>query len=177
MGPPLPPPAAGTRGRAGPWVGLSQRDRSSSANKRRRVDDGHDEVTAANTNEASTASGPRDRQPSKTRKFLVGTLNTNDKAERKMKSPSADIFIYGVHRETTEEDISNDLRESDIIVDVKDIVKKSKPEAGLNSFKISIKAEDLKKALNPEIWPMRVKVREYIYYSKRTLNGRGQGGQ
>ena len=90
-----------------------------------------------------------------------------------MKSPPADIFIYGVHLETSEEDISNDLKESDIIVDVKDIVKKSKPEAGLNSFKISVKAEDLKKALNPEIWPMRVKVREYIYYSKKPQNSRG----
>jgi hypothetical protein len=40
------------------------------------------------------------------------------------------VFIVRLH--ATEEDISNDLRESDIIVDVKDIVKKTKPGAGLN---------------------------------------------
>ena len=30
-----------------------------------------------------------------------------------------------------------------------------------------MKAEDLQKALDPSVWPMRVKVREYIYYAKR----------
>ena len=64
-------------------------------------------------------------------------------------------------------------------------MKKSKPEAGLNSYKISVKAEDLQKALDPSIWPMRVKVREYIYYSRRVprpgqsgdQHGQGQRGQ
>ena len=92
-----------------------------------------------------------------------------------MRSPPADIFIYGVHKETTEEDIVADLKESDIIVNVRDVVKKSKPEAGLNSFKISVKAQDLQKALNPAIWPMRVKVREYIYYKRKPDSDRGSG--
>ena len=53
-------------------------------------------------------------------------------------------------------------------------MKKSKDEAFLTSYKISVKAEDLLKALNPAIWPMRVKVREFIHYSRRP--GRvGQG--
>ena len=101
-----------------------------------------------------------------------------------MKSPPADIFIYGVHPDTTEEDIVNDLKDSDILIDAKDIIKKSKPEAALNSFKISVKAEDLLKALDPSIWPMRVKVREYIYYSRKIPRHqqqehqeRGQQGQ
>ena len=45
--------------------------------------------------------------------------------------------------------------------------KKSKPEAYLVSYKIRVKAEDLQVALNPSVWPLRVKVREFINYSKR----------
>ena len=33
---------------------------------------------------------------------------------------------------------------------------------------ISVKAEDLQRALNPEVWPLRVKVREFIYYSRKS---------
>ena len=32
---------------------------------------------------------------------------------------------------------------------------------------ISVKAEDLQKALDPSAWPLRVKVREFINYSRR----------
>ena len=42
-----------------------------------------------------------------------------------MRSPPADIFIYGVHQDTTEEDIVNDLSENGIVIAVKDIMKKS----------------------------------------------------
>ena len=87
---------------------------------------------------------------------------------RKMRSPPADIFIYGVHPDTSEEDIVNDLAESNIMVEVKEVILKSKPEAFLKSFKISVKAEDLQKAFDPSIWPLRVKVREFIYYSKKS---------
>ena len=47
------------------------------------------------------------------------------------------------------------------------MIKKSKDGAALLSFKISVRADDLRKALDPTIWPLRVKVREYIYYPKK----------
>ena len=95
-----------------------------------------------------------------------------------MRSPPADIFVYGVHPLTSVEDIVADLAESDVKIEVTDIFPKSKAEAFLKSFRISVKAEDLQKALNPAIWPLRVKVREYIYYSKRNLRqGEGNGQQ
>ena len=84
-----------------------------------------------------------------------------------MKSPPADIFVWGVHPETTPDDIVNDLATSGIIITNKDIQKKSKAEATLNSFKISIPAADFEKALNPELWPLRVRVCEYFYNSKK----------
>ena len=69
----------------------------------------------------------------------------------------------------------NDLAASDIHIEVKDIEKKSREEAFLVSYKINIPADKLEKALNPEIWPLRVKVREFIYY-KRKPQSRQQGG-
>ena len=83
------------------------------------------------------------------------------------RSPPADIFVWGVHPDTTKEDIVADLADSSIIITENDIEKKSKNEAFLVSYKIRVKAEDLQKALNPAIWPLRVKVREYVYYSNK----------
>ena len=65
------------------------------------------------------------------------------------------------------DDIVNDLASSGIIITARDILKKSKDDATLNSYKISIPAADFQKALNPEIWPLRVRVREYFYNSKK----------
>ena len=116
MGPPPAPPAS--RGRSSvPTFGQSngvginyRRDRSQSSNKRPRV-----EEEETNTIPETNNLEPRSRSQSKARKFLIGTLNTKEAAGRKMKSPPADIFIYGVHPETTVEDIVNDLEESDIL--------------------------------------------------------------
>ena len=129
------------------------RDRSNS--KRRRVEDSSNDEKSVRER-----SGSQSRQ----RKFVVGTSNQSG---RKMRSPPADIFVYGVHPDTTPDDIVQDLACCDIIIKPEDIVKKSKDEAFLTSYKISVKAEDLQKALNPSIWPLRVKVREFIHYSRR----------
>ena len=87
-----------------------------------------------------------------------------------MKSPPADIFVWGVHKETSKEDIKNDLAASDIKVEIKDIIKKSHDDAHVCSYKISVAAEDLEKALCPEIWPLRVKVREFVHFTKKNNN-------
>ena len=97
-----------------------------------------------------------------------------------MRSPPADIFIYGVHPDTTPDDIVQDLACSDIIIRVQDIQIKSREEAYLKSYKISVKAEDLQKALDPSVWPLRVKVREFIHYSRKPAanqryDGHGHG--
>ena len=95
-----------------------------------------------------------------------------------MRSPPADIFVYGVHPATTKEDIVLDLAESGIVITEQCITKKSKDDAPLNSYRISVKAEDLDKALDPSVWPLRVKVREFIHYSKKNIRaGDNQGAQ
>jgi hypothetical protein len=101
------------------------------------------------------------------KKCVVGTSNNALQTTRKMRSPPADIFVWGIHPDTSLPDIVADLAESGIIIQERDIEKKSKEEAYLVSYKIRLKAEDLQKALEPSVWPLRVKVREFIYYSRR----------
>ena len=48
----------------------------------------------------------------------------------------------------------------------------------ISRIQISIKAEDLEVALDPNVWPLRVKVREFIHYSRRPgASQRGGGGR
>ena len=51
----------------------------------------------------------------------------------------------------------------------------SKPNEASNviSFKISVPAEDLEKALDPTVWPLRICVREFIHYRKRYSDRNG----
>ena len=98
--------------------------------------------------------------------MVIGTSKSNSNG-RKLRSPPADIFVWGMHPETTPQDIVKDLADCDITIEEKDIMKKSKEGAALLSFKVSVRAEDLQKALDPTVWPMRVKVREYVYYPKK----------
>ena len=79
-----------------------------------------------------------------------------------MKSPPVDIFVYGVPKDTIK-----DLADSEIQISDSDIVLMSKGTPAVVSYKISVKAEDLEKALNPTVWPLRVKVREFIHYRSR----------
>ena len=82
------------------------------------------------------------------------------------------IFVWGVHPDTTKGETVADLADSSIIITENDIEKKYKDKSFLVSYKIRVKAEDLQKALNPAIWPLRVKVREYVYYSNRKQDKR-----
>ena len=46
-------------------------------------------------------------------------------------------------------------------------LSKQKVLRKIKTGRIRLKAEDLQKALNPAVWPLRVKVREFVHYSKR----------
>ena len=75
------------------------------------------------------------------------------------------------------DDIVKDLEESGIKISVDDVEKKSKPEAHLCSYRISVSVKDLEKALDPSIWPLRVRVREYIHYSNKPKQSGPHSGQ
>ena len=170
----VPPPAAPVVGNVGhhvpnvpvifpsvpPVSELGARPRLLSQNsKRKRIDEDGSFVIG---NSATTQNKSK-------KKSVVGTSNSVT-AGRKMKSPPADIFVWGVHCDTTEADIVSDLASSDINIQLKDVQLKSKETANFRSFKVSVPAEDLEKALDPNIWPLRVKVREWVYYSNRNKN-------
>ena len=99
------------------------------------------------------------------KKIVIGSRTQEN--SRKMKSPPVDIFVYGIPKDTIKEDIIADLADSDIQISESDIVLMSKGTPVVVSYKISVKAEDLEKALNPTVWPLRVKVREFIHYRSR----------
>ena len=140
------------------------RDRSNS--KRRRGDDGS--IIYDQPPNQKEPNKDRSQSQGRQKKHIVGTASNTG---RKMRAPPADIFVYGVHPETSIYDIVQDLAVHDVIIESKDIVVKSNKEAFLKSYKISVKAEDLEKALSPCVWPLRVKVREFIHYSRK--NGQG----
>ena len=179
MGPPLSAGTGGGGGRHVQQLGVGRdasiRGRSPST-KRLRSEDG------------AAVEGPvdrdgRDRSNSRppSKKCVVGTSNNSVLTSRKMRSPPADIFVWGIHPDTTIPDIVADLAESGIIVQEKDVQKKSRAEANLVSYKISVKAEDLQMALDPSVWPLRVKVRDFIHYARKnprqTRDQAGQHGQ
>ena len=103
-----------------------------------------------------------------TEKKVVTGSRTRENS-RKMKSPPVDIFVYGVPKDTNKADIVEDLGDSDIFISDSDIILMSKRCPSVVSYKISVKADDLEKALNPDVWPLRVKVREFIQYKGRTV--------
>ena len=101
-----------------------------------------------------------------------------DQGLRKMKVAPVDIFVYGVHKDTTFEDIIEEVKYSDIDISKDDIVEKAREGSSVKSFKISIKAEFLEKAL--KTWPLRVcvKVGEWMYFlRKRNGEEGGRMGQ
>ena len=147
----------------------------STPSKRARVDGDGGGGVAPSVRQNDRARGvyPRDKP-------VEGTGGArSDGGNRKMKTAPADIFIWGVHPSTTPEDIVEDLGYSGIVVTVGDIEKKTRQDeerpAGLDSYKITVKAEDLSKALSPDVWPLRVRCRQWVHYSNRR-SARSEGG-
>ena len=62
-----------------------------------------------------------------------------------------------------------------LMITIVDIVQMSKPNETTNviSFKISVPAEDLEKALDPTVWPLRVRVIVFIHYRKQYSDRNG----
>ena len=125
--------------------GVRTRTRSES-NKCRRGNDGEPIEVQDEREKVEKAGQRRGQKP-----CVIGTAGVT--AGRKMRAPPADIFVWGVHPDTTIQDIVADLADSDINIREEDIEKKSNKEAYLSSYKITVKAEDLQKALDPSVWP------------------------
>ena len=59
-----------------------------------------------------------------------------------------------------------DLAESEIQMSSEDVILISKGNSSVVSYRISVKANDLSKVLDPCVWPLHAKFRESIHYIK-----------
>ena len=126
-------------------------------------------VASRNQGDLNNSARSRDRSNSRLR-AVSGTFNSaGDQGVRKMKVAPVDIFVYGVHKDTTFDDIVEELKYSKIDIVKDDIEEKTREGSNVKSFKISIKAEFLEQALKPETWPLRVKVREWLYFPRKRI--------
>ena len=55
-----------------------------------------------------------------------------------MKVAPVDIFVYGAHKDTTIDDIVEELKFSDILVNKENILEKTREGSNVKSFKISV---------------------------------------
>ena len=73
--------------------------------------------------------------------------------------PSREIFVYRVHKETSEEDM-RDFMDSNGF-DVRAIECTSKPDSLFKSFHVTIPLSQVEKAFDPQLWPEGVRMRKY----------------
>ena len=81
---------------------------------------------------------------------------------------SADVHlvVYGLGKDTTGEQLTHWLYSNGL--QVKNCILLTKYEgARSNTFKISIKASDYDKAVNPDIWPENVGLRKYKFFDQQ----------
>ena len=136
-------------------INITRSDDCGTPRKRSRGLDGSSRDTTAG-NHRNIVGGAGTGRRSK----VVTGSGTVTGENRKMKTAPADIFVYGVHKSTEIQDIVDDLAYSDIIVQPEDVVKKTREPSSLDCYRISVKASDLTKALHPDVWPLKVRVRE-----------------
>ena len=76
---------------------------------------------------------------------------------------ATDNLAAGVHTSTTKEDIRDDLVYSGINVCLEEIEKKTRQDLDrpprVDSYKITVKAEDVQKSLSSDVWALYVKCR------------------
>ena len=89
-------------------------DRSRSNSKRRRNEDGSFTEVVHQANDNNKQHQDHAKGGSKSaKKAVLGTSNSSVTG-RKMRTSPADIFVWGVHRDTSIQDIIKDLEDSDI---------------------------------------------------------------
>jgi len=103
---------------------------------------------------------------------IVGTGST----ESKLRSLPADIFVYGLLKDTSNQELVEELSRNDIMVNSEDVAQMSKEEAHFKSFKVSMKADDLQKALDPKVWPTWVRVRQFFHKRSNFRNKNQESG-
>jgi hypothetical protein len=131
--------------------------------------------TPKDGDEFATPLSPTPKKRNTSRGFF-GTANEASQicaaSERKL------IVISRVHPATTPDSILDYIRERTDIEDVRCQMMLAKgrsiSDVDYVSFKISATAEDYDQLMNPEVWPARVLVRDFVRTNRR--RGRGATG-
>ena len=101
--------------------------------------------------------GPRGRKPSV---LIYGKATSSIDKKEECLAADVELVVTGVSRDASEEQFKDFMTSKGI--EVLDIVKLTTYEqARTNTFKITIKASQYTKAMDPDIWPLRVGVRHY----------------
>ena len=97
--------------------------------------------------------------------ILHGTSRKNDVCD----SFAADVSLvaHGLAKDATEERLKAYLVGKDLNVVSCELMTKFVAESRALTFKVTIKAKDLEKAKNPELWPSRVGVRMFKHFSTK----------
>jgi hypothetical protein len=118
-----------------------------------------DSQVSVNSQQSATFELPRSARKKLARRAapIVGTGRSNK--IRGAPEPSRDLFVYRVQDGNSSEDIKGYINDNH--VDVRDIEQTSKEGSKFLSFKVTIRASDMQKVLQPDFWPCGVCVRRF----------------
>ena len=73
--------------------------------------------------------------------------------------PVRDFFVYRVMKPADEDDVAECLRENNIKFE--SVLRVSKEEAKFCSFKLTVPLTDIKRVMEPDVWPEGVRIRKF----------------
>ena len=100
------------------------------------------------------------KKTSGTRKAVTGTSLVSSGKLRGAPEPSRDIFVYRAVKGTLERDIEEYLCEHKIAV--RKVTLSSNEEAKFASFKVEIKASDMRTVFDADFWPIGICARRFF---------------
>ena len=90
-------------------------------------------------------------------KFVVGHSKSGD--VRGAPEPSRDIFVYRVHKDTTNQEMKDSVVSQGIAVS--NVECSSKCESSFNSFKVTLPVSHLDRAFDPGVWPKGARMHRF----------------
>ena len=106
----------------------------------------------------------REKRRQRSRAVVTGTSGIGN--FRGGPPPLRDFFLYRVMKPATADDVAECLRSHEIKCD--SVLRVSNEEARFCSFKLSIPITDIKKVMEPDVWPEGVRIRKF---TSRPNNG------
>ena len=99
----------------------------------------------------------REKHRQRSRAVVTGTSGIGN--FRGGPPPLRDFFLYRVMKPATADDVAECLRSHEIKCD--SVLRVSNEEARFCSFKLSIPITDIKKVMEPDVWPEGVRIRKF----------------